>query len=166
MNIFIVSTFCLFMFIIIRSFIKKEFTIKNISEDKLIDHINALLFRGFDGAYCIITKSKKIPFLQIKKKVMRKGCIDIEMMFPIVEWSRRYVEDITQILESDNYEYSFYTYNGKNFINFIKINFGDNSENVAQFFQTVFKDVFEYDETIPYRFRYSRISPYDVKIGF
>ena len=166
MKLLIISASICFLFILVRFALKQEYTMRKISPDKLVDYINVLLFRGSNGSYCVITKSKKIPFIQIEKKIIRKGNVEMHIMFPIAAWSEKYAEAVIQLLESDDSKHLLYSHTIKEAIDFIEINFADNSEKVVQFVQTVFKDVFDLDEAIPYKFLYSGISPYDVKIGF
>ena len=166
MKIIIIGVVVLVVLLLVRFLAKKEFVIRGVSEQRLSEHLQVLLYRGLDGAFCVVTKRGRTPFIQLKKDIVSKGNVEVHITIPVVEWSNRFIDGIMQSAREHGFSYLQSEITRESPISFIDINIGMNTEDGSRLINQLFSDTFRADTGVKYKVRYSRISPHDVKIGF
>jgi hypothetical protein len=106
--------------------------------------IRALLRRGYDGGFIVIKRYRKTPFVQLRKYIRCPGDYGIELSFPMVDWSMRYVPAVEQLCDAQNLGHTKESHRGA--MPFLYVDFGHDVENAHSFVVRVLTDVFGWSE--------------------
>ena len=75
---------------------------KRVKPTGLKTYLEALLWRGFDNGYIMIVVEEKTEvdrFLQFAKYIDSNGTAGLELVFPLVDWSKQYYAAFKELLD-------------------------------------------------------------------
>lgn len=166
MNTAIVSIIILGIIILTKFLLSKEYVLRNIKAENLEEHIEAVLYRGFDASFAIFMKRGKKPFVQVYKSIKNKGHVELHLTIPLVEWSTKYLSGLKTKLSENSVDYTLTEQTQESPLSFLDCNFNTDASSCAIIIRKIFDEVFNVEPSVNYKIKFSRISPQNVKIGF
>jgi len=143
----IYSIWFAFVFILIFLYYKKRYHSKihkNIRFENLIDYLEIFYFQGIRDAIIVIKIMGRDVFVQFQKILIDNNDIRILCFFPIVEWSKKYEEELKILLNREEYQFERKNYNNDN-VDFLVIEIGNDFDLVLKFSHLILLELFKFD---------------------
>src|SRR5258706_14349241 len=118
-----ISIACATIALVIILWAKKPLYHKNLSIEQTTGHLNALLKRGYNGAFIIIEDMNSDKFVQFAKYIKRKGVIVLELSFPRSPWSEQYYGSLKDWLRKEKIQFIIQGVDFKPVIEFLEVDY-------------------------------------------
>jgi len=109
--------------------------------------IDELLKRGFDGGFLLINISYSKKFIQLRKYINSNNNFGIELVFPKAKWSLKFFDKIKSFCRDNNIHYLIRKEKAKHTLDFLYVDFGNDSKRAYDIVKRILLDVFEIKET-------------------
>jgi hypothetical protein len=116
------------------------------SLEELHKPIDELLKRGFDGGFLLINISYSKKFIQLRKYINSDDSFGIELVFPKAKWSSRFFDKIKNFCKDNDIHYLIRREKAKHTLNFLYVDFGNDSKRAYEIVKKILLDVFEIKE--------------------
>ncbi len=104
---------------------------KNLTPQRLKWLLDALLYRGADGAFLLIRVRRGERFIQFRKYIARKGVVGIQSDFPRAPWSEPYFDTLRSRLQTEGIEVEMTPAVGGATSGFLTMDFGRDTGKAA-----------------------------------
>lgn len=135
---------------------------RNVSQ--LQKPLEELLKRGFDGGTLVVEHVKTEKFIQFRKYISSQGVYGIDMYFPEVDWSRKFISSFRKICSSEGVEIEELMPGLDSPVRFLKVGFNKKADVAFWFMKKVVIDVFELPPDELFYVRLDGAHPKDVLV--
>jgi hypothetical protein len=123
-----------------------------------------LLKRGYNGAFLIIDISRTKYFIQLRKYINEPGMYGIELCFPNASWSINIFQKLIEFCKYEEIKASITKKNDKESLEFLCVDFGQDSQAAYKFVRRILLEIFKVDETAKLFVRLENAATEDILI--
>ncbi len=140
---------------------RRPYCHKNVMLSDIRVYLEALLKRGYEGGFIVISEVGSKRFIQFEKYIRGKGNIGLQLSFPRAHWSDSYFQALKSVLAGQNIRFEIQRVDADSVAEFLEVDCHSDLGLAVRLVDIIARQVFQMKDAALFEIRFTNVSARD-----